>query len=84
MNYHVDTHDFEDDQEKLNTILENQFFISKKLHEKIAKLGPRPDLVEQSLKVDKQIAYIIQVKGSVIKSANIEKRLKNLEKTHQE
>jgi len=80
MNYHVDTHDFEADQEKLNTILENQFFISKKLHERINELGPRRDLVEGILKVDKQIAYIIQVKGSLVKSVNLEKRLRNLEK----
>jgi len=67
INYHYSTNDFKNDRQILDKVLDNLFSLSIKLHRIIAEHGPSPERVERVLKVDRQIAYVIQVKASLIK-----------------
>ena len=66
-NYHYSTNDFKNDRQILDKVLDNLVPLSEKLHGIIAEHGPSPERVERVLKVDRQIAYVIQVKSSLNK-----------------
>ena len=67
INYHYSTNDFKNDRQILDKVLDNLFSLSEKLHGIIVEHGPSPERVERVLKIDRQIAYVIQVKASLIK-----------------
>lgn len=83
-NYQLDTTDIEDDfvddEEKLNTVLEIQYSLCKRFYKIINEGKFYPVTLERVFKSTRMIGYLIQVKTSSVKSANFEKRLRNLEK----